>query len=45
MTARTPTGETPFRLVFGIAHYDEGRNEEGIRLHLDLLDEVWAIVE
>ena len=55
MTARTPTGEKPFRLAFGskaiipikvglasykIAHHDEGRNKEGIRLHLDLLDEV-----
>lgn len=58
--ARTPTGETPFHLVFGseaviptevgltsyrIAYHDEGRNEEGIRLHLNLLDEVQAIVE
>ena len=27
---------------YRIAHLEEGRNEEGIRLHLDLLDEVRA---
>ena len=27
---------------YRIAHYDEGSNEEGIHLHLDLLDEVRA---
>ena len=45
ITARTPTGKTPFYLAFGseavipaevvldrIAHHDEGKNEEGIRL-------------
>ena len=59
-TARTPTGETPFYLVFGskaiilvevgivsyrISHHDKRKNEEGICLHLDLLDEVRVTVE
>ena len=30
---------------YKIAHHDEGKNEEGIRLHLDLLDEVRVAVE
>lgn len=30
---------------YRIAHHDEGRNEEGICLHLDLLDEVRAMAE
>ena len=29
---------------YKIAHHDEGKNEEGICLHLDLLDEVRATV-
>ena len=60
MTARTPTGETPFRLTYdneavipaevGLTSYrvhnhDEGRNDEAIRLQLDLVDEVRAIAE
>ena len=54
-TARTPTGERPFRLAYrceaviptevGLAsyrveNYDEDRNEEDMRLQLDLMDEV-----
>ena len=53
--ARTPTGETPFRLVYEseavipaevgltsyrVDHHDEQRNDEAMRLQLDLLDEV-----
>ena len=30
---------------YRIAHHNEGKNEEGIRLHLDLLDEVRATAE
>ena len=60
MTARTPTGETPFCLAFGseavilvevgltnywISHHDEERNIEGMRLQLDLLDEVRATIK
>jgi len=30
---------------YKIAHYDKGKNEEGICLHLDLLDKVRAIAE
>ena len=30
---------------YQISHHDEERNEEGIRLQLDLLDEVRAMVE
>ena len=52
--ARTPTGETPFRLTYGadavipaeIGHtsyrvqsYTEDKNEEAMRLQLDLVDE------
>ena len=59
-TARTPIGETLFRLAFGseaiilaevgiisyrIAHHNKRKNEKGICLHLDLLDEVRMIVE
>ena len=54
-TARTPTGETPFKLAFdteavipteiGVyslwqAHYDEGSNNDKLRLSLDILAEV-----
>ena len=60
MTARTPTGETPFSLAFRneavilaeigltnykVPHHDKRRNEEGIRLQLDLLDKVRATAE
>ena len=60
MTARTPIGETPFRLTYrneaviqaevGLTSYrvhnhDESRNDEAIRLQLDLLDEVRATIE
>ena len=59
-TARTPTGETPFRLAYGadvvipaevgltsywVENYNEDKNEEGIRLQLDLVDEVRATTE
>ena len=30
---------------YRIAHQDKGKNEEGIRLHLDLLDKVRVAVE
>ncbi|XP_075665816.1 uncharacterized protein LOC142635564 [Castanea sativa] len=55
MTARTPKGETPFRLAYGseavitaeveltsyrVENYDESRNDEAMRLQLDLVDEV-----
>ena len=54
-TARTPIGETPFKLAFDIevvspaeigvsslrqAHYDEGTNNDELRLNLDCLAEV-----
>ena len=60
MMARTPTGETPFRLIYrneaiipaeiGLTSYrvdnhDEGRNDEAIRLQLNLVDEVRAMAE
>jgi len=60
MTARKPTGETPFRLAYrseaiipieiGLISYrvenqEESRNDEAIRLQLDLMDEVRATVE
>ena len=60
MTARTPTGETPFRLTYGneavipaeigltsyrVDNYDEARNDEAIRLQLDLIDEVRVVAE
>ena len=55
--ARTPTGETPFRLAYGIdavipievgltsywvENYTEDKNEEAMRLQLDLVDKVRA---
>ena len=58
--ARTPTGETPFRLTYGneavipaeveltsyrVDSHNEARNDEAIRLQLDLIDEVRAIAE
>ena len=60
MTARTPTGETPFRLTYGnevvipakigltsyrVDNHDDARNDEAIRLQLDLVDEVRQIAE
>ena len=60
MTARTPTGETPFRLTYGneavipaeigitsyrVDNQDEVRNDEAIRLQLDLVDEVRTTAE
>ena len=54
-TTRTPTGEIPFKLAFGIeavilveigvfsfrqAYYDEGTNNDELRLSLDCLAEV-----
>ena len=59
-TARTPTGETPFRLAYGsdvvipaeigltsyrVENYAKEKNEEAIRLQLDLVDEVRATAE
>ena len=59
-TARTPTGETPFRLTYGneavilaeigltsykVDNHNEARNDEAIRLQLDLIDEVRVIAE
>ena len=59
-TARTPTGETPFRLTYEseaiipakvrlisykVHNHDESKNDEAIRLQLDLVDEVRAIAE
>ena len=58
--ARTPTGETLFRLAYGseaiilaeveltsykVDNHDEWRNNEAMRLQLDLLDEVRATAE
>ena len=58
--ARTPIGETPFRLTYGsevvnlakvgltnyrVHNHDESKNDEAIRLQLDLVDEVRAIAE
>ena len=60
MTARTPTGETPFRLTYGadavipaeigltsyrVQSYTEDKNEEAMRLQLDLVDEARAMAE
>ena len=57
-TARTPTGETPFRLTYGagavipakigltsyrVQSYTEDKNEEAMRLQLDLVDEARAM--
>ena len=54
-TARTPTGETPFRLTYGTeavipvevgvtsirrGTFNEGINDDELRLNLDCLDEV-----
>ena len=59
-TARTPTGDTPFRLTYGneavilaeigltsykVDNHNKARNDEAIRLQLDLIDEVRAIAE
>ena len=59
-TARTPTGETPFRLAYGndavipaevgltsyqVDNYDESKNDEALRLQLDLVDKVQATAE
>ena len=59
-TARTPTGETPFRLTYGseaviptevgitsyrVHNHDENRNDEAMRLQLDLMDELRTTAE
>ena len=59
-TARTPTGETLFRIAYGsdtvipaevglisyrVENYDEDKNEEAMRLQLDLVDEVRVTAE
>ena len=59
-TARTPIGETPFRLTYrceavipieiGLTSYkvdnhDERKNNEAMRLQLDLVNEVKAMAE
>ena len=59
-TARTPTGETPFRLTYGadavipakigltsyrVQSYTEDKNEEAMRLQLDLVEEARAMAE
>ena len=59
-TARTPTGETPFRLTYGadavipaeigltsyrVQSYTEDKNEETMRLQLDLVDEARAMAK
>ena len=59
-TARTTTGETPFRLIYGskavipvrvglisyrVDNHDERKNDEAIRLQLDLVDEFRATAE
>ena len=58
--ARTPTKETPFRLIYGnetvilaeigltsyrVDNHEEARNDEAIRLQLNLVDKVRAIAE
>ena len=60
MTARTPTGETPFRLTYGreavilaevgltsyrVHNHDENKNDEAMRLQLDLVDEIITAAE
>ena len=60
MTARIPTGETPFRLMYGskavilaevrltsyrVHNHDENKNDEAMRLQLDLVDEIRAVAE
>ena len=59
-TARTPTGETPFRLTYGseaviptevgltsyrVHNHNESRNDEAMRLQLDLIDEIRSAAE
>ncbi|XP_075649964.1 uncharacterized protein LOC142620485 [Castanea sativa] len=59
-TARTPTGEMPFRLAYvseaiipaevgltsyRVENYDKSKNDEQMRLQLDLVDEVRAAAE
>ena len=59
-TARTPIGETPFRLTYEseaiiltevkltcywVHNHDESKNDEAIRLQLDLVDEIRAMAE
>ena len=59
-TARTSTGETPFRLAYGseavipakvgltsyrMENYDKSKNDEAIRLQLNLVDEVRVTAE
>ena len=59
-TARTPIGETPFRLTYGseavipteigltsykVDNHDERKNNEAMRLQLDLVDEVKAMAK
>ena len=60
MTARTPTGETPFRLTYGseavipaevgltsyrVHNHDENKNDEAMRLQLDLVYEIRMAAE
>ena len=60
ITARTPIGETPFRLTYGseavipaevgltsyrVDNHDERKNDEAIRLQLDLVNKVREIAE
>ena len=60
MMARTPTGETPFRLTYGseavfqtevgltsyrVHNHDENKNDEAMRLQLDLVDEIRTVAE
>ena len=60
MTAKAPTGETPFRLTYGseavipakvrltsyrVHNHDENKNDEAMRLQLDLVDELRAAAE
>ena len=58
--ARTPIGETPFRVTYGseaviqaevrlisyrVHNHEESKNNEAIRLQLDLVDEIRATTE
>ena len=58
--ARTPTGETPFRLTYGseavilakvgltsyrVHNHNKNKNDEAMRLQLDLVDEIRAAIE
>ena len=60
MTARTPTGETPFQLTYGseaviptevgltsyrVHNHDENKNDEAMRLQLDLVDWIRTAAE